>query len=112
MWAFLGRMILMALAEDTVKTVVKDVIKRKITSRTSSNLDDDLVDIVFNSKSKESLSRGIINYGTNALVESIGSGITNNDINNFLEKSVKSKHNGKKMSSFTTLWLPSFLLLN
>ncbi len=93
MWAILGKMILMALAEDSVKRVIKSVIKEKVTKKTKTDFDDELVDVIFDSKSRSELSRNVINYGADKLLDSLDDGINSTDINNFLTKAEQSKHN-------------------
>lgn len=95
MFAFLGKMVLMALAEETVKSVIKDVVKKKVTSKTDNTFDDKLVDVVFDSDSKEELARNVMYYGADTLVDKIkDDGIKDDDVEYILNKSAKSKHNG------------------
>ncbi len=93
MLATIIKMILMALAEDAVKTVIKGVVKDKITSKTDTTFDDGLIDVIFDSKSTNDLSRNVIGYGANKLIESVDDGIRNADITKFLDTATKSSTN-------------------
>ena len=93
MFGFIVKMIFTALAEPTIKEIIKSTIKEKVTSRTKNSFDDDVVDILFNSNSKGQLSRNLINYGANKLLHSSNDGINSLDINDFLETASKSKRN-------------------
>jgi len=92
MFGFIVKMIFTALAEPTIKEIIKSTIKKKVTSRTKNSFDD-VVDILFNSNSKGQLSRNLINYGANKLLHSSNDGINSLDINDFLTTASKSKRN-------------------
>ncbi len=94
MWITILKTLLMALAEESVKKVIKETIKDKLTSKSKTDFDDGLVDVIFDSKSKGDLSRNIIGYGANSLLNSVNETIDNKTVNNFLTISKASKGNG------------------
>ena len=94
MWITIFKMLLTALAEDSVKRIIKDTIKDKLTSKTKTDFDDGLVDVIFNSKSKGELSKNIINYGAISLLNSDDDTISNDTVKEFLSIAQQSKGNG------------------
>lgn len=99
MWIKVLKFIIGLLAEEKVKSLVKETIKEKITSKTKTSYDDKAVDLLFDATSTEDLARKAIDYGATTLKDAIGDGIRNSDVANFLDTAVLSKHNNIKRAS-------------